>query len=189
MSEDDAAFRSQFDRSSEDFHNGTPTPVPVGGQRVPETMQAHANWQSMPIVEQTPENWGPEHDRLMKLRNDLGDLKKTISALGIPVEGCAKARQSGAPEDVLMELQAKRDTAIANMVAMKPVFEGTEYSQKCNVIDTIAKEAVEAQDLEQEQYLNYMMRIKQHTTKIFGEQKTLLEQIKAEKKRVQAERA
>lgn len=36
--ESDAAFRAQFDPSSESFHKGLTTPVPLHGDRVPESM-------------------------------------------------------------------------------------------------------------------------------------------------------
>lgn len=38
MIESSEAFADQFDRSSQHFHHGLQTPVPVGGARVPETM-------------------------------------------------------------------------------------------------------------------------------------------------------
>ncbi|TNV74586.1 hypothetical protein FGO68_gene4121 [Halteria grandinella] len=36
--ESEQAFIEQFDRNSANFHNGNPTVVPVGGQRVPDSM-------------------------------------------------------------------------------------------------------------------------------------------------------
>lgn len=36
--ESDAAFRAQFDPNSESFHKGPSIPVPLNGDRVPESM-------------------------------------------------------------------------------------------------------------------------------------------------------
>lgn len=36
----DAAFRDQFDPNSKEFHGGSQIPVPLNGERIPETMQS-----------------------------------------------------------------------------------------------------------------------------------------------------
>lgn len=36
--ESDEAFRQQFDPNSPQFHNGIPVPVPLNGDRIPQSM-------------------------------------------------------------------------------------------------------------------------------------------------------
>ncbi len=70
--ESEVLFKKQFDPNSIHFHNGDPTPVPIGGNRVPN---------SMPTVyqEEAPEkkfNYGPEYEKIGETRKFLDNLKK-----------------------------------------------------------------------------------------------------------------
>jgi hypothetical protein len=50
---DDAKFREAFDPKSKSYHGGQTIAVPMGGQRVPESMggAAAADWMSLPEVQ------------------------------------------------------------------------------------------------------------------------------------------
>lgn len=185
--ESDEAFRSQFDRNSKDYHKGVETTVPLGGARVPDAMKDHANWQNMPVHDaaatQPEVSYGPEYEAKMKLRNDLGELKKAISSLSIPVESVMKLRQTSADDPALPGERQKRDGAVQELLDFKLLFpEGSEFGEKCAVVDEIAKQVPQTEEMTQEQYMEYMMMVRRHTQKIFNEQKALLERIKQIKK-------
>ncbi|PRP88787.1 hypothetical protein PROFUN_00255 [Planoprotostelium fungivorum] len=208
MIQSDAAFREQFDRQSNTFHGGSTVPVPVGGQRVPDALSQEADWRSLPVQEpEEKKSFGPEYDRVEKLRNDLGDLKKTMSNINAPVEAIMKLSaqlSSAQPEETekltknLESEKQKRQKVVEELDHFNVLLKGSEYGQlfldnsvyssspdKYEHIEEIKKAAAKAESLTKEEQIDFGSLVKRHTTQIFREQKVLLEKMKALKKQQQ----
>jgi hypothetical protein len=86
--ESDSAFRAQFDRDSSNFHNGDPTPVPIGGQKIPESMKGEP--QTIPEEQKTIED--PRYTRILKARSHLQVYKKILAGVCPAVESRLRAK-------------------------------------------------------------------------------------------------
>jgi len=121
---DDEIFREAFDPTSPSYHKGIQTAVPLGGSRIPEGMEAHANWREMPEVEPTnvnPEEFGPEAAKIWYQREDLNEFKKALSAplpfvaalvTNTPQLEAAQARAAANPSDEQAAKEAMRLTGL-----------------------------------------------------------------------------
>lgn len=79
----DPDFLAQFDPSSPTYHGGGDNrPVPLGGQRLPDSLAAqygNINWKDLPIVEEKeepPETYGQAYATLFRRRQSLIQFKK-----------------------------------------------------------------------------------------------------------------
>eukprot|EP01116_Phalansterium_solitarium_P008647 TRINITY_DN22595_c0_g1_i1.p1 TRINITY_DN22595_c0_g1~~TRINITY_DN22595_c0_g1_i1.p1 ORF type:complete len:187 (+),score=63.61 TRINITY_DN22595_c0_g1_i1:93-653(+) len=177
---DHVAFAAQFDRSGPEFHAGDPTPVPIGGARVPQSMSGP----EVVVQAEAPaaENFGPEYDRVFALRTNLGNLKKAIDALNPPLEAILRLRLAGKESDPAFAKEVKkRDDAIAALRECDKWFVEPGEFDKRPVIDEIANGATVTRTTAEEQ-ADYMLANKRHTQKIFNEQKALLAKLKDLKK-------
>jgi len=180
----------------------------IGKQNVPDSMKENApqNWRDIPIpqVEILPE-YGPEHDSLVQLRKDLEGMKKSLTALGPILETRLRCAQRLEDADlsegnsanlsqehvmVLMqdeEAQRKRDFTFE---ALRKQIEKTEDEvtkrKLTPVIEEICKKGAK-EFTTKEQYAEFWGFLKQQNTKIFAEQKSLLERIKVIKRAKAAE--
>lgn len=86
--EADKEFREEFDRNHPRFHNGDPTLVKLGGDRVPEDLKNEPDWKTLPeqSTEQKEEDYGPEYAETMRIRTELEKAKKAMAAINPPLE-------------------------------------------------------------------------------------------------------
>mmetsp|Transcript_2553 Transcript_2553/g.4005 ORF Transcript_2553/g.4005 Transcript_2553/m.4005 type:complete len:195 (+) Transcript_2553:288-872(+) len=180
--ESDASFREQFNRESSNFHNGDPTPVPVGGERVPESMPTA--YPDQPQPEDTPMH--PDIPLVMEARNRLQTFKKALSEVCSAVEARLRASKFKDPE--------KRQAALADRSAKLGEVCGAlnEYKESLGefqnwvgdfsaVIDEIvAKAMIEYEN--KEQYGEYMLMVNRVSQGVFKQTKDLLQTIKELKK-------
>lgn len=84
--------------------------VPLGGRRVPEGMDDHADWQNLPLAPQPrePQDFGAVHTAVMRFRSELGDIKKLLTAVAPAVKGLIYATDAGEPR-VTVLLTGTRD--------------------------------------------------------------------------------
>ena len=87
--ESDERFRKGFDKNSECYHGGDPTPVPLGGSRIPEGM---TEYQTVTEEEKTPDD--PRYSKVMELRTSLQEFKKVVSGVCPAVETKIRISQS-----------------------------------------------------------------------------------------------
>ena len=80
---------AQFDPSSDTFHRGDPTPVPVGGERVPESMPTPYDCSG--AIRDTPMD--PAYCYLVETRAILLTLKKDLSQVCPAVDGILRAHK------------------------------------------------------------------------------------------------
>lgn len=181
--------------------------VPVFGiyqSRVPDSMKAdNGNWRELPEaqVEILPE-YGPEHDRLVALRTELEQLKRTINTIGPFVEArmrcAAKLKNEGLSEseEVMLMTQdedarKKRDAAFESIQRVVEKIEDTDASTSETIksrLEAVVKEIVEkgSKDFSgKDEYAEYWGFLRHQTQKIFAEQKKLLERIKVIKRQAQ----
>lgn len=180
--------------------------VPLGMQRVPESMKenAPANWRNIPVhqIEILPE-YGEEHDELVRLRTDLEGMKRLINSLGpicetrlrcqMKLKDADLSAENGAnltQEQVMVLAQdegaiQKRDIAFETL---KKKIDNTKdevtRTRLTPVIDEVIRRG-SADFAAKDQYAEYWSFLKGQSTKIFAEQKKLLERIKVIKRCVQ----
>lgn len=181
------------------------TPVPAGhflDNRIPESMKAGApdDWTKLPVaqVEVLPE-YGPEHDRIVALRKELEQVKRTIDSLGPACETHMKLTQKLASgglseEDQTMvmtkdeDAKRRRDAAfdsIDHMVAGIEDTDATTRDTTKSCMEEMARELRERGSVDfasKEHFSEYWTFCRAQTQKIFKENRMLLERIKAIKK-------
>ncbi|KAL4472957.1 hypothetical protein ABPG72_020651 [Tetrahymena utriculariae] len=91
-------FRAQFDPTNPLYHQGDKTPVPIGGERVPESMNtmypSNVNNLNEYINEQTKEiNYGPEFDQITQERNQFLNFKKVIASITQVLEAILRHKE------------------------------------------------------------------------------------------------
>lgn len=79
-------FRKQFDPHSESFHGGLTTPVPLNGDRVPESMPSMYPEGYDPNSAPEPVDYGEEYRKIEEERKMYQDLKKSLAKLCPVVE-------------------------------------------------------------------------------------------------------
>ena len=170
-------------------------PLPVGGSRVPEGMEDHSDWRSLPEqeVKVVPSSeYGTEYVEAEQTRTGLGELKKAISAILPPVAAIDKnnalAAHPSTSDDKKAEIARlnaaetqRRDAAIAHLRTLAPLFPA--QSPYPAAIDQVAERSVVSMD--KEQFMRFQEYIKVQTTTIFREQNNLLQKMKALKKQKQ----
>eukprot|EP00343_Euplotes_focardii_P011788 CAMPEP_0205829692 /NCGR_PEP_ID=MMETSP0206-20130828/38900_1 /ASSEMBLY_ACC=CAM_ASM_000279 /TAXON_ID=36767 /ORGANISM="Euplotes focardii, Strain TN1" /LENGTH=235 /DNA_ID=CAMNT_0053132643 /DNA_START=32 /DNA_END=737 /DNA_ORIENTATION=+ len=191
----DEAYRQQFNRSNPNFHAGDPTSVPLGGQRVPESMKAHADWMSLPVVESAPVDpavYGEKYLEAEKTRKGLGKLKKAVAAVQPPAAGVKRHQTVMIDADeakkkkldaAIKREQKKLDKALAALKVFLADF--PEDSQWGTMIMKICDD--QKPGMTDKEHQNWMGYAKKQAQRIFREQKALLGVMKAEKKRYAAE--
>jgi hypothetical protein len=178
----DSAFRSQFDRESQNFHQGDPTPVPLGGERIPESMQGKP--QTTPEEQKIPDD--PLYQKTLNTRSYLQEYKKIVSAVCPAVEAKIRAKQSKDQENkdkLVLDADAKIHD-ILNLVreGKAKLFECSDvvndFSQD---IDFILDNAL-LDFQSKEDYGEFMLKVSAFNKKIFKEIQTLLQKLKDIKK-------
>lgn len=181
--ESDQKFRSQFDRNSENFHQGDPRPVPIGGQRVPEGMSENPE---VPIEEsKVPPS--AEYERVMSTRTFLQDFKKTVSLICPAVEARLRSKLHKIPEErekLVIESSLKIEETLQNIrdgqVRLAPVTDLTsDYSEELSFIYSNSLNDYSSK----EEYGEYMLKVSNFTKKIFKDITRLLQVIKDLKKK------
>jgi len=176
----DAAFRAQFDPNSEHYHGGGGDLVALGGTRIPKGLEGSPDWQSLPIHEAKSDNksFGSEYEKVEKIRNDLGELKKVMTVVTASVDTILTLKAANKAIDAEV---SKRDKALADLAGYTKIFgEGSEFDKRA-AIEEITKGSQQL-DMSKEQQFDFGSTVKKHTSQIFREQKTLLERMKKLKK-------
>jgi hypothetical protein len=190
-----AAIRDELigARTSASSYDNKPVQL-HGTAHIPQGMEDHSDWKNLPVQESAAIDsalYGEEYVRVEKQRNELGELKKTISALTIPVAAVEKNKLAAAAADdenkreKLLENnereQKRREEVLLQLEKHKSVFgEASEWGQIIAKILTDCRAAASA-----EQFVSFNDYCKTQTQRIFRDQKKLLEELKKIKKNKQ----
>lgn len=186
MADSEEAFRSQFNRSSESFHHGDPTPVPVGGERVPTSMPTEYDPSAYPTeeVELPPEYYNVQEAR--ELLNSFKTLLTKVCPIHEAILRAYTLKDEAAQAAAMTENHEKLQSILEALTAMKG-----ELIANAERLPQVYSETIE-QIIEQGTrdfrdktvYTDYMFLVKQTSAKVFKDMKTLLERMKAIKKQV-----
>jgi hypothetical protein len=193
LAESGAEFSEQFERDNPKFHNGVPTPVPLGGSRVPDSMLgSEVDWRALPEAPLAiEEDFGPEYNAAMAAHKQLGECKKAISVLNKPVEMAMRVRlqyKGAEGEDrIAMESRMKgaentRDGALA--AATQAILHESDDAVSERTRNCV-KEVVERGKFhfeDKETFGEYMQVLQRANQAIFADQKKLLAKLKDIKK-------
>eukprot|EP00438_Fugacium_kawagutii_P024147 Skav213832 [mRNA] locus=scaffold315:9522:22808:+ [translate_table: standard] len=186
LAESGAEFAEQFDRNHPKFHQGNPTAVPLGGDRVPASLAASMggeaevkNWRDLPDAPLSLEDdYGPEYKMWMDAHRTLNDCKKAIAVVNKPVEIAMKLRvqyKEAEGDDKTAHESRLKGATILNM--------GSDViSDRCRtcVEDVVKKGQFEF--IDKETYGEYIQVLKRANQEIFMDQKRILQKIKEIKK-------
>ena len=180
--ESDAQFRAQFDRGSESFHKGDTTPVPIGGQRIPEGVS------ELPenLVEESKIPASAEYERVMSTRSYLQEFKKIVSLVCPAVESRFRISSTNNSEDrekLLTEAASKIQEVLnkvqASQTRLVPLSDLiSDYTEEFNYIYNNALNEYSSKD----QYGEFMLKVGNFSKKIFKDITSLLQVIKDLKK-------
>ena len=196
--ESELLFKDQFNPDSIHFHNGDPTPVPVGGQRIPNSMPTVFNPNPEPAIEKCV-NYGPEYDQIFAKREFFSELKKTLAKLTPPIEAILRHKEVFAskanPNDAGHLAKLKKNIDIEKekiMLVIKElqssaeiIKEFHEYKESyyLNLKKIIDNGLLDYQD--KEQFTTYAFEVKNYSKDVFKEMAVLLEKMKAIKKAIE----
>jgi len=195
LAESGADFAEQFDRSSATFHSGNTTAVPMGGEKVPESMggAAAADWRSLPenttiAIEQ---DFGPEYAKVVNARTELERCKKAISVVNKPVEVAMKLRvqykdadgdDKTAWESRLRGAENDRDGALTAATEMVKQMDADLVSKRTRDCVNEVSEQGRFNFEDKETFGEYMQVLQRANQAIFADQKKLLAKLKEIKK-------
>lgn len=201
LAESGAEFAEQFDREHPKFHQGNPTAVPLGGDRIPESLAAAMggeaqvkNWRDLPDAPLSLEDdYGPEYKRLMDAHRTLNDCKKAIAVVNKPVEIAMKLRvqykeaegeDKSAYESRLKGAENDRDGALEAATVTILNMGSDVISDRCrNCVEDVVKKG-KFEFIDKETYGEYIQVLKRANQEIFMDQKRILQKIKEIKKAV-----
>lgn len=183
MLESDQKFRAQFDRNDQNFHKGDPTPVPIGGQRVPEGVSELPDHP----VEESKIPASAEYERVMSTRSFLQEFKKTVSLVCPAVESRFRISSTNNSEDrerLLAEATGKIQEVLSKVqegqTRLAPASDLTsDYTEEFNYIFNNALNEFNSK----EQYGEFMLKVGNFSKKIFKDITSLLQVIKDLKKK------
>jgi hypothetical protein len=194
LAESGADFAEQFDRNSATFHGGITTAVPMGGSRIPESMQGeNTDWRSLPEVNTLAieEDFGPDYHAAMEAHGQLNKIKKAISVLNKPVEMVMKlnVQYKGASGDDRTALESRlkgaendRDGALS--AATEKLFQMSDNDvserTRSTVEEVVRQGKFKFED--KETFGEYMQVLQRANQAIFADQKKHLARIKDIKK-------
>ena len=195
LCESQLLFKDQFNPNSITFHNGDPTPVPLGGQRVPLSMPTVYNPENT-SNEKSSMNYGLEYDHIMQRREFFNELKKTLAKLTPPIEAILRHKEAfvinGKPNNPshITKLKKSIDGEKEKIaVVLKELrffaeiikdFHEYKESFYSNLTKLIENGTVDYQD--KEQFTGYSFEVKNYSKDVFREMGVLLEKMKAIKK-------
>ena len=87
--ESEQNFVAQFDPGSENYHKGDPTPVPLGGERVPISMPTA--YDDSGSYRDTPMD--PNYYQMVEVRTQMMEFKKIISQICPAVEAIMRGKK------------------------------------------------------------------------------------------------
>lgn len=192
LAESEQQFVKQFDRDSLMFHNGDPTPVPVGGYRVPNSMPTEYPVDFDPSINNENVVTSPEIEEQIVFRDFFDEMKKVLSKVCVPIEAIFRHNEkyNAAPTEknrqttnaLVDEDKKKLEGTLTELQQFQKHLETTKYKEKYveslqKVIDTArgdfpTKEAV----------TDFGFVCKRLMEKCFAEKKAILEHIKVLKR-------
>ena len=182
--ESDSNFREVFDPSSETFHKGDPTPVPLGGSRVPPSMLAGPE---VVVEEEKKEPDDPRYQRVLAVRNYLQEFKKIVAAVCPAVESKLRAQGEKKSEEHKNKVIAEADEKIQAVLgqireATAKLEEDREYVADFTADINFVLENAGREYHDKEEYGEFMLKVGMFNKKIFKEIQNLLQVLKDIKK-------
>jgi hypothetical protein len=194
LAESGAEFAEHFDRDSEKFHGGNPTPVPLGGARVPESMggEAAKDWMKLPDAPLAiDEDWGPDYHHAMEAHGQLNKCKKAISVLNKPVEMAMRLRlqYTGAEGEDRTALEsrwkgaeAERNGALDAATESILRMSDDDISERTRAVIKEVSDRGRFNFEDKETYGEFVQLLQRANQGIFADQQKLLQRIKDIKK-------
>lgn len=176
--ESEEVFRSQFDPSSELYHNGDPTPVPLGGERVPDSMPTAYD----PNGYQQDTPMDPTYFYLTDARNILLEFKKCLTQACSNVESLFRARQFKEQLKRDLETQKRHTILLQSLEILQDL--GLQLGQYSGVIPDYSGFIIEVLEnslieyTTKEEYGEYMRAMTILTQKVFKDSQDLLARMK-----------
>jgi len=184
IAESQEAFVKQFDPSSETYHHGDPTPVPVGGERVPESMPSVYDKEYIKrSAELEGATFGAEYEKLTELRALFTELKKVLNHVCPPIEAvlriraqkvdeAKKAKQTEAEYEKLKKVTEDIEKNYTS------VLRKTSYAEKyVDGLEAVCKDAFK-NFKDKEDFTNFSFFVKKYTTMCFADANDILAKLK-----------
>ena len=184
IAESQAAFVKQFDPSSETYHHGDPTPVPVGGDRIPDAMPTAYDIEYLKKSEETQGmTYGAEYERLTEMRNLLLELKKVLNQVCPPLEAILRIRAhkiDEAKKEKQIEAELEKTKKVTDEIQLKyiSILRKTPYADKyVDGLEAICKDAFR-KFKDKEDFTNYLFFVKKYTAQTFSDATDILSKLK-----------
>ena len=176
--ESEQKFVAQFDPCSESFHKGDPTPVPLGGERVPINMPTA--YDDSGSYRDTPMD--PNYYQMIEVRSQMMEFKKIISQICPAVEAVMRGKRlkdetkrSQAVSDRRQGLQALLDQTHLFYSLLR------SYGAVTPNYDEMMKEIFNRATLDyagQQDYKDFMLFMSSCSQRVFKDSQNLMQKLK-----------
>ena len=174
---DDSAefFAAQFDPDDPNYHGGDPTLVPMGGNRVPDSMPTEYD----PSAHFNDTPMDPEYYRLSEIRNFLLEFKKVMSQVPPCIEAKMRAQRFKDPEKKEKAMSERHNAlmqtleTVWNMKSSLDVYMPGLSEESAGIVQAANREFTTKTE-----YGEYMFWVSNFCQKIFKESQNILQQMK-----------
>jgi len=184
IAESQVAFIKQFDPKSETYHHGDPTPVPIGGDRIPDEMPTAYDIEYMKRAEESEgKTYGAEYERLTEMRTLLLDLKKVLNLVCPPLEAILRIRSQKideAKKEKQIDAELAKTKKVTDDIQERfiSVLRKTNYADKyVDGLEAICKDAFR-KFKDKEDFTNYLFFVKKYTAQTFSDANEILAKLK-----------
>lgn len=176
--ESEQKFVAQFDPYSENYHKGDPTPVPLGGERVPISMPTA--YDNSGACRDTPMD--PNYYLMVEVRAQMMELKKIISQICPAVEAIMRGKRL---KDEFKRNQAvsERRQFLFNILEQTQLFYSQlrSYGEVTPNYDEMMKEIFNRATLDyndKKDYGDFMLFMSTCSQKVFKDSQNLMQKLK-----------
>jgi hypothetical protein len=170
---------AQFDPCSDTFHRGDPTPVPVGGERVPDSMPTA--YDTSGAVRDTPMD--PTFYYLIEARSTLLEFKKFLGLICPAVEAITRAHKIRDPAKKNSTILERQGALIEILERINLISEQlTVFKDFIPNYDEMIKEVSSRSALDytnKQNYSEFMQFITSCSQKVFKDSQNLMQKMKS----------
>jgi hypothetical protein len=176
--ESEIKFVAQFDPESESFHKGDPTPVPLGGERVPMSMPTA--YDNSGTCKDTPMD--PDYYFLVEVRTQMMEFKKVLSQICPAVETVLRAKRFK-DEGKKIQALSERTQALFNLLNQASLMYSQlrSFGEVSPNYDEMMKEIFNRATLEygdKKEYAEFMLFMTACSQRVFKDSQNIMQRLK-----------
>ena len=147
-----------------------------GATRIPDSMAGPV---VVPSTEPQLDSYGPEWEQTKKIREDIGEVKKSFNDVAQLIKPVYEPRSAEAQAKAMQALLAKIDYLRGFADAALP--RDGQFSERRELVKEVVETCPGVAGLSQDSYDDMQEMLRRHQQKLFGDMKNLLDVMKKQK--------